>query len=161
MVICFRRDLFLESRPFVKYLGHDEWINIVAPCFGRSIYLDKKLVYYRRHDNNTSGNHLSITNRIRVYDKKSWFTHPDDVLAAYTEYLRRYKAKVPKELKKTLSDQIIFQTVISDIVHNGSIISGIHLIIQFIIGRYSKYRGTWKTLILDQVYLFSRIFIRS
>ena len=33
---------------------HDQWIGIICDKFGKSVFLDKKLIHYRRHDNNVS-----------------------------------------------------------------------------------------------------------
>lgn len=38
-----------------KAIMHDWWLAIVAAAFGRIIFLDTPLIYYRQHENNTIG----------------------------------------------------------------------------------------------------------
>jgi len=51
---------------------HDQWIGILAERFGKSVFIDEKLILYRRHGDNTSDvfNHYGFTkmlsNRIKL-----------------------------------------------------------------------------------------------
>ncbi len=38
-----------------KAIMHDWWLAIVAAAFGKVIFLDTPLIYYRQHENNTIG----------------------------------------------------------------------------------------------------------
>lgn len=45
---------------------HDQWIGIISEIVGKSIFMDEKLIKYRRHENNVSGmSHHSMYNMIR------------------------------------------------------------------------------------------------
>ena len=153
MVSCFQKSLFDMSYPFVRNLGHDEWLNMVAPCFGDTVYLDMKLAYYRRHGENTSGTKLNVWDRLKEYDRERWFTHPGDIVNAHREYLRRYEQNAPSKIIEVLIDQIEFQEVLKDATDRSSILVMMQLVREYLRGRYTQYRGTWKTLWFDELYL--------
>ncbi len=45
---------------------HDQWIGIICEKYGKSVFIDDKLIYYRRHDNNVSNmNHYPLFKMIR------------------------------------------------------------------------------------------------
>lgn len=53
--MAFCRDLIEDICPFPKKLPmHDQWIGLMAEKKGKSVFLDKPLIYYRRHETNVS-----------------------------------------------------------------------------------------------------------
>ncbi|WP_213034310.1 glycosyltransferase family protein [Acinetobacter seifertii] len=62
--MAFRQELVSKILPFPdKIPMHDWWIGLIALKISRVKYIDKKLTYYRRHDNNvTSGSRSSFKN---------------------------------------------------------------------------------------------------
>lgn len=48
--LLFQGDYYNED-----IIMHDWWLALIAQSFGKIIYVDKKLVYYRQHGNNTLG----------------------------------------------------------------------------------------------------------
>lgn len=62
--MAFRKELVSSIIPFPNNIPmHDWWIGLVALKISRVKYINKKLTYYRRHDNNvTSGNRSSLKN---------------------------------------------------------------------------------------------------
>lgn len=41
---------------------HDMWLGLIAECFGKTKFIDNKLIYYRRHTETiTTGKHASIS----------------------------------------------------------------------------------------------------
>lgn len=53
--IAFRREVKKIILPFPKDLAmHDWWIGNCCIIFGKVIFIDKKLIYYRRHENNVT-----------------------------------------------------------------------------------------------------------
>lgn len=51
--MAFDRKILTASLPFPKKLAmHDVWIGLMAEVFGKVLFLDKKLILYRRHDAN-------------------------------------------------------------------------------------------------------------
>ncbi|MHB9054708.1 MAG: glycosyltransferase family 2 protein [Paludibacteraceae bacterium] len=41
--------------PATKYIQHDNWIGLLSELKFNVVYIDEALIYYRRHENNTSG----------------------------------------------------------------------------------------------------------
>ncbi|MBO8210386.1 glycosyltransferase family 2 protein [Acinetobacter nosocomialis] len=62
--MAFRQELVSKVLPFPNNIPmHDWWIGLIALKTSRVKYIDKKLTYYRRHDNNvTSDTHSSFKN---------------------------------------------------------------------------------------------------
>lgn len=53
--IAFRKEVKNFILPFPKDLAmHDWWIGICSIVFGKVVFIDKKLLNYRRHDNNVT-----------------------------------------------------------------------------------------------------------
>ncbi len=50
------RRVFCEKKPDPDMLNmHDEWLGLIAACFGRIAFLDEATILYRQHGNNTVG----------------------------------------------------------------------------------------------------------
>lgn len=65
--IAFKKELKDKILPIPNniYL-HDQWIGMIAELEGKTYFLDKKLIKYRRHSDNTSSfKHLSIPKMIK------------------------------------------------------------------------------------------------
>ena len=152
MEMCVKKDLIQQAMSFFNNCGYDGWLSMLASCFGTIACLDEKLVKYRRHATNTTGQQKSIRDRMRTYDRENWFTHAQDIRAAYTEFLSRYSDRMNEALKKELQQQIHFQSVLVDIVDRKPF-GRVRLLKEYIAGRYIRYRGTWKTFALDELYL--------
>jgi glycosyltransferase involved in cell wall biosynthesis len=53
--IAFKKEVKNFILPFPKDLAmHDWWIGTCSIIFGKVVFIDKKLIYYRRHDNNVT-----------------------------------------------------------------------------------------------------------
>ena len=46
---------------------HDQWIGIIAEKYGKSVFIDDKLIHYRRHEDNESDcfNHYGFSRMLR------------------------------------------------------------------------------------------------
>lgn len=45
---------------------HDQWIGIISEIVGKSIFLNERLIKYRRHANNVSGmSHHSVGDMVK------------------------------------------------------------------------------------------------
>ena len=45
---------------------HDQWIGIISEIVGKSIFLNERLIKYRRHANNVSGmSHHSVEDMVK------------------------------------------------------------------------------------------------
>lgn len=67
--MAFRKRILDYAIPFPKDLiTHDTWIGLVAELCGTSIFIEDKLIYFRRHESNTSntlkGSNLSLRQKI-------------------------------------------------------------------------------------------------
>ena len=53
--IAFRSEVKKIILPYPKDLAmHDWWIGTCSLVFGKVVFINKKLMYYRRHDNNVT-----------------------------------------------------------------------------------------------------------
>jgi len=51
--MAFNRKIAKAVLPFPKQIAmHDVWIGLLAECTGKVLFLDERLIYYRRHDDN-------------------------------------------------------------------------------------------------------------
>lgn len=68
--MAFNQKILQHSLPFPKNLiTHDTWIGLNAEIYGKTVFINDKLILFRRHDTNTSntlkGSTLSIPQRIK------------------------------------------------------------------------------------------------
>ena len=53
--MAFNQNILQRSLPFPKDIPmHDWWIGLIGELYGKTHFIDKKLIYYRRHGNNAS-----------------------------------------------------------------------------------------------------------
>ena len=53
--MAFRREILDYVLPFPEHiLWHDMWIGLMVEKKGKTMFIEDKLLYYRRHDNNAS-----------------------------------------------------------------------------------------------------------
>lgn len=53
--MAFNRKILEKSLPFPKDIPmHDWWIGLIGEIYGKTYFIDKKLISYRRHGNNAS-----------------------------------------------------------------------------------------------------------
>jgi len=58
--MAFRKEIISKALPFPKNIPmHDWWIGLCAIKCTNIKYIDEKLIYYRRHDNNVSSENRS------------------------------------------------------------------------------------------------------
>ncbi len=51
--MAFNQKILHAALPFPKRIAmHDVWIGLLAVCNGKVLFLDERLIYYRRHSNN-------------------------------------------------------------------------------------------------------------
>ncbi len=64
--IAFKKELKEEIIPIPEYVYlHDQWIGMIAELNGKTIFIDDKLIKYRRYENNNSSfTHLPINKQI-------------------------------------------------------------------------------------------------
>lgn len=53
--MAFRANVLDKALPFPKGIYmHDIWLAMIAECKGKTFFIEKPLIYYRRHDENAS-----------------------------------------------------------------------------------------------------------
>ena len=53
--MAFNQKILQKSLPFPKDIAmHDWWIGLIAEIYGKTYFIDEKLIYYRRHGSNAS-----------------------------------------------------------------------------------------------------------
>lgn len=152
MTIAFTKELLRYALPFKPEVSHDEWIILCAPLVGKVACLEDKLTRYRRHGTNTSGNKLTMMERVKKLDRGGWFLHPERINNVFISYEERYGWALSETNRKLLSERLEFQKTMMDIA--SSRIDGRYMLLKFWKnGLYQKFRGTRNTLILDEFYL--------
>lgn len=68
--MCFRKELLNQILPFPNNIPmHDWWIGLVAEVKGKTFFLDKSLLLYRRHGLNASSASERSTNSLFIQIK--------------------------------------------------------------------------------------------
>ena len=63
--MAFNRKIAKAVLPFPKQIAmHDVWIGLLAECTGKVLFLDERLIYYRRHDDNFTASVHKADNRL-------------------------------------------------------------------------------------------------
>ena len=64
--IAFKKELKEEIIPIPEYVYlHDQWIGMIAELNGKTVFINDKLIKYRRYENNNSSfTHLPINKQI-------------------------------------------------------------------------------------------------
>lgn len=53
--MAFKKDILKKALPFPKDIPmHDIWLGFVSDMFFKTVFLNEKLTYYRKHNNNAS-----------------------------------------------------------------------------------------------------------
>jgi glycosyltransferase involved in cell wall biosynthesis len=68
--MAFDRLVLNKALPFPKnILSHESWLGAVAESFGKTLFIDDKLILYRRHNYNYSntlkGSNLNLFNKLK------------------------------------------------------------------------------------------------
>lgn len=67
--MAFNQKILQRSLPFPKDIAmHDWWIGLIAELYGKTYFIDEKLIHYRRHGSNASpageSSHYSFSKKI-------------------------------------------------------------------------------------------------
>lgn len=66
--MAFKNSLNVIILPFPKNIPmHDMWIGILGNIFGKVIFIDNKLIYYRRHEENSTSFNKSDFKNILIW----------------------------------------------------------------------------------------------
>ena len=64
--MAFDRKLLKKIMPMPKAVPmHDQWIGLIAEVYGKPVFLDLPLLYYRRHEGNVTGGQTDTKQKLR------------------------------------------------------------------------------------------------
>lgn len=77
--MAFKRSVLERALPFPKHiLWHDMWIGLIASKYGKTIFINNRLILYRRHGDNASPtsekSSYSIWMRFRYRIQMFWYS---------------------------------------------------------------------------------------
>lgn len=65
--MAFRKKILKKALPFPIGIAHDTWIGLICNFYYKTIFINEKLIKYRRHSNNVSN--VASQNKIRIKEK--------------------------------------------------------------------------------------------
>ena len=101
--MMINRQLAQMALPIPKdVIMHDWWIGLVASAFGKIVYIDKPLIFYRQHANNDTGAKRYSWQYIisKLIAKPSF----DKYIQQSSKFLETYKKKLNQEQYKLLQE---------------------------------------------------------
>lgn len=101
------RDLTIKYLPNNGFIMHDWWIALVAEVFGRITFLNKKLVYYRQHGNNTIGAGKKGSDFKKMFEKKAIFKQQKLIYQTFIQnetFFESFGGNLPQEYNNFLRD---------------------------------------------------------
>ena len=64
--MAFDRELLKKIMPMPKTVPmHDQWIGLIGEIYGKPVFLDVPLLYYRRHEGNVTGGETSTRQKLQ------------------------------------------------------------------------------------------------
>lgn len=95
--MVFRREILDYALPFpTRGTLHDQWLGLLGEQMGKSIFLEEKLLHYRRHEENVSGmQHLHVTTMLYNRITLCW-----NLLCRKTRGSKAYTAYTIEEVKE-------------------------------------------------------------
>ena len=69
-MMLIKSNIAKNSLPFEETMIHDHYLALYASMCGEIIFLDKKLIYYRRHDKNQTGVLFDVKTKKDYYEKR-------------------------------------------------------------------------------------------
>lgn len=161
MSLAIRRTIVPEIVPFE--LVDDQWIAMCAPLFGEIKYINQKLIRYRRHTNNQSGEGFlgkktgnwikRLYSNKKTTSKEKWFNWPLHTYRGTFRYYDRYSFLLSDELKKQVKCIIEYNQLLTKVCNSNGFIGIFCLVLLYKKGLYQMYRGGIKSLILDMLFI--------
>lgn len=160
---AFRKDFFDKLLPFPEKWYFDSWIAICAPVYGNVKYINESLILYRQHGANHSGsiinNNTSVENKSLIQSLKETkfnkrFKKPSLYFEFYTIFYDVNKQIMNESDILHINKSIDFYKTLSSFQNRNRVSSMFSLIGQYFKGNFKHYRGNWKLLMIDILYLF-------
>lgn len=166
--MAFTKEIYNAVRPTPFHFIHDSWIAICAPWFGDIAFIDKPLIMYRQHENNSSGFTLSSSEKendelaeekpadsiYKIEQPGNWFNNPCHYYMCSVVFNERMRNVVDKDYAKLIDRSIRYHSAIMKCLPKQRILSVLRLIRLFFSGDYRLFRGNIKQLARDIYFLF-------
>lgn len=164
--MAFTKKFYDDISPVPQYFIHDGWLAVCAPLFGNIMFINDKLMHYRRHGLNASELYIIDKNKQSV--KRScrgcilemrntpwavWFNCPSHFYRANKVFLERMGKKMSDEYCGFVTDSIMYFNNIRLASSKGAVSRLMMLFIELINKRYGKFRGGKELLLKDFLYL--------
>ena len=168
--MAFTKELYHAIRPTPFHFIHDSWIAICAPWFGEISFIDKPLIMYRQHANNSSGFTLSSSEKAnqgkpkvekktgsayKTEEPNHWFNNPCHYYMCSVVFNERMRSVVDNDYAKLIDKSIRYHNTIMKCLPKQKISSFIRLVYLYVIGDYRLFRGSFKQLMRDIYYIIS------
>lgn len=138
----------------------DEWIADCAFANGNTAYINKKLIYFRRHNNSASaaGKKRDRANPFQIFKKDfdTYFVWPYHQYMAYKKYIDITGEKLNVEILSVISEHIEFLKKLNELRDYGFFERESKLLKLYKSKQYNMYRGNRNTYILDAFYLLHK-----
>ena len=100
---------YLQTYRADYYYMHDDVASLIAHTFGRVFFLHEKLMLYRQHDTNVTGNITTgLRQRIRLFFRKNAFVVSRNHYREKEEFLREYGDEMSSEARNLFTEYIRF-----------------------------------------------------
>lgn len=95
MNIVVRSDIAKRLLPFPNETAHDKWVTAGASLFGKVVFIEDSLVFYRRHGGNVSGSLRDISSKEAYYRQRVDYSY-----GLAMEFVKRFPELSEEERKK-------------------------------------------------------------
>lgn len=163
--MAFTKELYDKVKPIPFHYLHDGWLAICAPWFGKIAFIDEPLIEYRRHGKNVSG--FQVEDKKNEKSKKTKRIIDDSYKKAlpdiwfgnhhYYETSRIFYDRMRFQISEEYASEVIscirFNEALLKCLPAHRIKSIFILVREYINGNYRLFRGNWKRLVKDILYL--------
>jgi glycosyltransferase involved in cell wall biosynthesis len=140
------------------YFAADEWKAICVGATGSYLSINKKIVFFRRHDQSFSDSEKTKhrSNPLKKVFRCSfdeYFIWPDWQYKAYSRYLELFEELLSVQICEQVKKHRDFEFVINALKYNSSLRRAFSFIKLYNTPEYKLYRGNSNTYILDLLFL--------
>ena len=171
--MAFTKELYDKTSPIPYHFLHDGWLAICAPLFGEIAFIDKPLIEYRVHGNNTSGFRAEAVQNNQTHARcpVSLFSRASTILESYRElqpdqwfgnhhnyvcnqlFQDRMSAYFSPEYAQRVQKSIHFHKAMLECLPKHRVKSILILIKEYFNGNYKLFRGGNKRFAKDILFL--------
>ena len=166
--MAFTKELYHAIRPTPFHFIHDSWIAICAPWYGDIAFIEKPLIMYRQHANNSAG--VTLTSSEKANQKSAqaeektdsiyktevpnnWFNNPCHYYLCSVVFNERMRSVVDNEYAKLIDKSMRYHSTMMKCLPKQKFLSLMRLMYLYVIGDYRLFRGNAKQLARDFYYI--------